>query len=101
MATKKKALHAKKKAASKKSPAKKKRVEKKAKGKRVRDNDGLLKNGSEAKILGLIRRKTGASVGQICERLNMKPATVRVTVRNLRAKNFKIRTGDDGKYHTG
>ena len=101
MATKKKAKHAAKKAASKKRVAKKKRVEKKASSKRVRDKDGLLKGGSEAKVLGLIRRKTGASVSAICERLNMKPATVRVTVRNLRGKDFKIRTGDDGKYHTG
>lgn len=111
MATKKKELRAaSKKAAKKKAPVKKKRVEKKAVKKktklkstlkRVRDKDGLLKGGSEAKVLGLIRRKTGASVGAVCERLNMKPATVRVTVRNLRAKNFKIRTGDNRKYHTG
>ena len=100
MATKKKALHAAKKAAIKKAPAKKKRVQKTT-PKRIRDKDGLVKGGSEAKVLALVRRKTGASVGAICERLSMKPATVRVTIRNLRAKNFKIRTGDDGKYHTG
>jgi DNA-binding NarL/FixJ family response regulator len=101
MPTKKKAKHAAKKAASKKRAAKKKTTAKKAAPKRVRDKDGLLKNGSEAKVLAMIRRKTGASVGAICGRLNMKPATVRVTVRNLRGKDFKIRTGDDGKYHIG
>ena len=65
--------------------------------KRVRLANGLLKNGSEARLLALAQRKTGVTIAQASTRLNMATATVRVTIGNLRKKGFKIST-DAGKY---
>lgn len=87
-----------KKTGVKKKAPKKKTAAKKPAPKRVRRKDGLVKDSSEAKVLDMIKRKNGASVDEVCTRLKMKPGTVRVTVRNLRGKNFKIRTADDGRY---
>ncbi len=110
MATKKRDLRAAKKSAKKmaarssprlvgrapKKAAKKKvRVVKKSTGKRTRLANGLLKGGSEAKLLALCERKTGVTIIQAANRLSIADATVRVTIRNLRNKGFEIVT--DGK----
>ena len=96
MATKKKAKHAAKKVASKKR-AKSKRIVRNAPvhRKRVYLDNGLLKNGSEAKLLALCERKIGVTVDQAGKRLKMAASTIRVTIGNLRKKGFEIVT--DGK----
>ena len=96
MATKKKANKvARKKAAKKVGKKKVKRVERKSK--RVRLPNGLLKGGSEAKLLALAQRKTGVTIRQGANRLSIADATVRVTISNLRKKGFDI-VNDGGKY---
>ena len=101
MATKKRELHAAKKESTKKRTVKKKAAKKKVrvqkKTGRNRLASGLLKGGSEAKLLALCERKTGVTTGQAGDRLHMVPATVRVTIRNLRLKGFEI-VNDGGKY---
>lgn len=103
MPTKKRALYDAKKSTTKKRSAKKKtakrtRVVKGApvKRKRVRLSNGLVKGGSEAKLLALAERKTGVTIQDAKKRLGMQPSTVRVTIRNLRLKGFDIIY--DGKY---
>jgi hypothetical protein len=96
MATKKKANRvARKKAAKKVTKKKVKRVERKSK--RVRLPNGLLKGGSEAKLLALAQRKTGVTIRQAANRLSIADATVRVTIGNLKKKGFEI-INDGGKY---
>jgi len=99
MATKKKAQHAARKKAVKNAIKKviKKRVERKRKNKRVYLDNGLLKNGSEARLLAMAERKLGVTYANAKARLKMSPSTVRVTIRNLRVKGFDIIL-DGGKY---
>ena len=99
MATKKKAEHAARNKAAKKVAKKAGKIRdiSKTKSKRVYLDNGLLKNGSEARLLAMAERKTGGTVAQAGKRLKMAPATVRVTIGNLRKKSFVI-THSAGKY---
>jgi len=106
MATKKKAQHAARKKATKKKVRKERKPTKakvkakatkkrsksksKSKSKRVYLDNGLLKGGSESKLLALCERKTGVTIRQAANRLSIADATVRVTIRNLRKKGFDI-----------
>ena len=74
---------------------KKARVQKKPKRNRLAN--GLLKGGTEARLLALCERKAGVTIIQAANRLSIADSTVRVTIRNLRAKDFDI-ISDGGKY---
>ena len=91
MATRKRAEHAAKKKSTKKTTARKKtkaRVQRKSK--RVHLANGLLKGGSEARLLVMAERKTGVSTVQAMTRLKVSAPTVRVTIMNLKKKGFEI-----------
>lgn len=83
--------------AKKKTKARKQKKTRVRRTKRVRLDNGLLKDGSEARLLALAQRKSGVTVVQASTRLAMSASTVRVTIGNLRNKDFKITT-DGGKY---